>query len=118
MAEGRRFAIQCRLQTYTDCGTPNQRFWSGTSTLTPSGRGRGQESEFPSAFCLLPSAFLVNTAQTALNKLAAKPGEDRDHLTREQCDFVRQPQKSAIAKNYSKYSKIFITALTVLTLDK
>jgi len=55
-AEGRRFAMQCRLQTYTDCRTPNQRFWSGASTLTPFGRGRGQKSEFPSAFCLLPPA--------------------------------------------------------------
>jgi hypothetical protein len=56
-AEGRRFAIQCRLlfetlreQTYTDCRTPNQRFGSGASTLTPFGLFCGQESEFPSAF--------------------------------------------------------------------
>jgi hypothetical protein len=28
--------------------------------LFPSVTGRGQESEFPSAFCLLPSAFPVN----------------------------------------------------------
>ena len=65
-AEGRRFAIQCGLQTHTDCKTPNQRFWSGASTLVPfsarryaNGHSRGKESKFPSAFCLLPSAFLA-----------------------------------------------------------
>ena len=54
------------------------------------------------------------------NQLVASITHDDDHLTQrwEQCDFVRQPQKSAITKNYSQYSKIFITALAVLTLDK
>ncbi|MEH1934424.1 MAG: hypothetical protein V7L14_12040 [Nostoc sp.] len=38
-----------RIERKQQNRTPNQRFWSGASTLTDFGRSRGQESEFPSA---------------------------------------------------------------------
>ncbi|PHJ63550.1 hypothetical protein VF14_19640 [Nostoc linckia z18] len=43
-------------------------FGGGLKPLLPLVAGRGQETEFPSAFCLLPSAFLVNRLLAKVEK--------------------------------------------------
>jgi hypothetical protein len=64
--EGRRQRAEGRRVQYSLGFKPrlNDRhqifdFGGGLKPLLPLVAGRGQETEFPSAFCLLPSAFLV-----------------------------------------------------------
>jgi hypothetical protein len=82
-AEGRR--MQCSLgfrprliaghQIFSSRRYAND-FGGGLKPLLPLVAGRGQETEFPSAFCLLPSAFLVKkcTFVASTNTFVASTG--------------------------------------------
>jgi Domain of unknown function (DUF4158) len=67
------------IQTPPDLGPLNK---SSVGVLNPCSlrrSGRGQEPEFPSAFCLLPSAFPDNRGQELAAIAISNAAEVRDH---------------------------------------